>query len=63
MILSLSCVMTGASHSSLERWAILREIWDIGINNKERILQVKIIFKEKIFITLEIAGHFSVRVN
>ena len=51
MILSLSCVMTGASHSSLERWAILREICDIGINNKERILQGKIIFKEKIFIT------------
>ena len=26
LILSLSCIMTGASHSSLERWAILSEI-------------------------------------
>ena len=26
LILSLSCMMTGASYSSLERWAILSEI-------------------------------------
>ena len=29
---------------------------DIAIHNKERILQVKIIFKQKLY--MEIAGHF-----
>ena len=50
-------MMTGASHSSLERWAILSEIRENGIHNKERISQVKIIFKQKLY--LEIAGHVS----
>ena len=52
-------MMTSASHSSLERWAILHEIWGYWyrLHNRERILQVKIIFKEK--INLEIAGHFG----
>ena len=52
-------MMTSASHSSLERWAILHEIqgyW-YRLHNREWILQVKIIFKEK--INLEIAGHFG----
>ena len=59
LIPSLSCIMTGASHSSLERWAILSEIREkrYTYDNKERISQVKIFFKQKLF--LEIAGHVS----
>ena len=47
-----------ASHSSLERGAISSEIWEYQYTfNKERISQVKIIFKQKLY--LEIAGHVS----
>ena len=42
-------MMTGASHSALERWAILSEIQEknvILVHNKERISQVELIFKQ-----------------
>ena len=50
-------MMTGSSHSSLERWAILGEIRKNVIHNKKRIFQVKIIFKQKLLVYLEIAEH------
>ena len=39
LILSLSCIMTGASHSSSERWKILSEIREkrYRLHNKEMI--------------------------
>ena len=45
LVRSLSCMLTGASHSSLERWAILSEIREnrYTIHTKERISQGKII--------------------